>query len=417
MTRPVSPSTHPTVPLGTATRRRFGNPMNRKIKSAALGASLAVLVGVAPAAAQEPLSGELTLWHTYSSGAGTELDALNTVLANVQAANPDLKVTVLEVPFGDVFNKYQLEVASGGGPDLVIVPNDSLGQLTRDELLQPLDELVPADALAALVPLAVEGSKVDGALMQVPESLKAVAMYFNADKVATPPATTDELLAAVQGGLKLGIVQGIYHNFGWAGAFGGQLMDEAGKCTADAGGFAEAFQYLADLKAAGATFDVDYADIADGFKAGTFDAIIDGPWAAGGYVEAVPNLGVAAMPAGPAGPSLPFTGVDGWLINPNGNTELATAAALAMTSAENQAVFANTAYHIPSNASVTIDDPISEQFAAAVANGYPRPQSPQFGNFWGPFGDALNKVLDTGADPVATVAEACVAMNTANEIQ
>jgi len=77
-------------------------------------------------------------------------------------------------------------------------------------------------------------------------------------------------------------------------------------------------------------------------------------------------------------------------------------------------VFANTAFHIPSNSTVAIDDPISEQFAAAVANGFPRPQSAQFGAFWGPFGDALNKVLDTGADPVTAVADACAAMNTAN---
>lgn len=389
--------------------------MSRLYRSAALAASLALVVGIAPVAAQDaPLAGELTLWHTYSSGAGTELDALNTVLANVQTANPDLKITVLEVPFGDVFNKFQLEVASGGGPDLMIVPNDSLGQLTRDELLQPLDALVPAEALAGLTQLSIDGSRVDGALMQVPESLKAVAMYYDSAKVATVPATTDELLAAVNGGLKLGLVQGIYHDFGFAGAFGGSLMDETGKCTADAGGFAEAFAYLAELKAAGATLDTSYDNIANGFKDGTFDAIIDGPWAAGGYVAAVPTVGVAAMPAGPAGPSLPFAGVDGWLINPNGNVELATAAALAMTTAENQAVFANTAFHIPSNSTVAIDDPISEQFAAAVANGFPRPQSAQFGAFWGPFGDALNKVLDTGADPVAAVAEACAAMNTAN---
>lgn len=389
--------------------------MSRLYKTAALAASLALVVGVAPVAAQDaPLSGELSLWHTYSSGAGTELDALNTVLANVQAANPDLKITVLEVPFGDVFNKYQLEVASGGGPDLIIVPNDSLGQLTRDELLQPLDALVPAEALADLTQLSIDGSKVDGVLMQVPESLKAVAMYYDSAKVTAVPATTDELLQAVKDGLKLGLVQGIYHDFGFAGAFGGSLMDETGKCTADAGGFAEAFAYLAELKAAGATLDTSYDNIANGFKDGTFDAIIDGPWAAGGYVTAVPTVGVAAMPAGPAGPSLPFAGVDGWLINPNGNTELATAAALAMTTAENQAVFANTAFHIPSNSTVAIDDPISEQFAAAVANGFPRPQSAQFGAFWGPFGDALNKVLDTGADPVAAVAEACAAMNTAN---
>jgi arabinogalactan oligomer/maltooligosaccharide transport system substrate-binding protein len=389
--------------------------MSRLYKTAALAASLALVVGAAPVAAQDaPLAGELDLWHTYSSGAGTELDALNTVLANVQAANPDLKITVLEVPFGDVFNKYQLEVASGGGPDLIIVPNDSLGQLTRDELLQPLDELVPAEALADLTQLSIDGSKVDGVLMQVPESLKAVAMYYDSAKVAAVPATTDELLQAVKDGLKLGLVQGIYHDFGFAGAFGGSLMDETGKCTADAGGFAEAFAYLAELKAAGATLDTSYDNIANGFKDGTFDAIIDGPWAAGGYVAAVPTVGVAAMPAGPAGPSLPFAGVDGWLINPNGDVELATAAALAMTTAENQAVFANTAFHIPSNSTVAIDDPISEQFAAAVASGFPRPQSAQFGAFWGPFGDALNKVLDTGADPVAAVAEACAAMNTAN---
>jgi arabinogalactan oligomer/maltooligosaccharide transport system substrate-binding protein len=390
--------------------------MSRLFKTAALGATLALAVGAAPVAAQDAaLEGDLTLWHTYSSGAGTELDALNTVLENVKAANPGLNITVLEVPFGDVFNKFQLEVASGGGPDLVIVPNDSLGQLTRDGLLLELDELVPAEALADMVPLAVDGSKVDGALMQVPESLKAVAMYYNGDTVTTVPTTTDELLAAVEGGLKLGLVQGIYHNFGFAGAFGGTLMDETGKCTADAGGFAEAFQYLADLKAAGATLDVDYADIADGFKAGTFDAIIDGPWAAGGYVESVANLGVAAMPTGPGGPSLPLAGVDGWLVNPNtANPELAVAAALAMTDPDAQAIFANTAYHIPANSTVAIDDPISEQFAAAVANGYPRPQSAEFGAFWGPFGDALNKVLDTGADPATAVAEACAAMNTAN---
>lgn len=393
--------------------------MSRMTRLAGIAATAALLAGsVVPVAAQEAaLEGELTLWHSYGSGAGTEADALATALASVQAANPGLKVNVLPVDFGAIFNNWALDVGSGAPtPDLMIVPNDNLGQQTRDQVIAPLDALMPADVLADLVPLAVEGSKVDGVLMQVPESLKAVAMYYDSAKVATPPATTDELLQAVKDGtIKLGLVQGIYHDFGFAGAFGGTLMDNTGKCTADQGGFAEAFQFLADLKAAGAVLDPTYDNIAAGFKAGTFDVIIDGPWAAGGYVQAVPGLGVAAMPAGPAGPALPFTGVDGWLINPNSpNQELAVGLALALTSPENQTVFANTAYHIPSSASVTIDNPISNQFAAAVASGYPRPQSAQFGAFWGPFGDALNKVIDTGADPVAAVADACAAMNTAN---
>ena len=108
--------------------------MKRTLITAAMAVSLAVSAGVVPVAAQDGLEGDLTLWHTYSSGAGTELDALNTVIANVAAANPGLNVEVLEVPFGDVFNKWQLEVASGEGPDLMVVPNDSLGQLTRDEI-------------------------------------------------------------------------------------------------------------------------------------------------------------------------------------------------------------------------------------------------------------------------------------------
>jgi len=393
--------------------------MSRTLKLAGLGAALALVVGVAPALAQSPaagggLTGTVTLWDSYTSGAGTELDVLKEQIARIEAANPGLDIQNLEVGFGDIFNKYQLEVASGGGPDLMIVPNDSLGDLTRNELTTVLDDMIPADAFKDYNPLAVEGSKVDGKLVQVPESLKAVAMYYDPAKVANPPKTTDELLAAVKDGLKLGIFQGMYHNFGWAGGFGGKLLDEAGTlCVADQGGFAEAFQFLADLKAAGATFDATYDNIANGFKQGKFDAIVDGPWAVGGYVTARPGVAVAPMPAGPKGPSLPFTGVDGYMVNPNSaNADLALAVALALTDAEAQQAFADKAGHIPANATIASDDPITKLFSEAVANGYPRPQSVEFARFWTPFGNALNEVLDKGADPVQAVASACKLMNT-----
>ncbi len=363
------------------------------------------------------LTGELTLWHSYGSGAGTESDALAAAIGVVCAENPGLKLDVVGLDFGSLFNVYRLQ-ASNGDPDLFIAPNDSMWELAEATLLQNVADRIDQ---AAFSDLAIQGSSyttssAEVGIWQVPESLKAVALYYNKDTVATPPATTAELLAAVQGGAKVAFLQGIYHNFGWWGAFGGQLMDDVGMCIADQGGVAESMQFLADLKAAGATFTTDYAEMADGFKAGDFDMIVDGPWAAGGYAADVANLGVAPMPAGPSGPALPLTGVDGYNINPYADSvDLAIDFAIRMVQPDIQAIYAATAYHIPSSPDVPpSDNEVSAQFAQAVLNGALRPQRQELGAFWDNFGNALNQVLDEAIDPATAVGEACTSMNAGN---
>jgi arabinogalactan oligomer/maltooligosaccharide transport system substrate-binding protein len=209
--------------------------------------------------------------------------------------------------------------------------------------------------------------------------------------------------------------------FGWWGSFGGELMDDTGKCIADTSGVADAYSYYAALKEAGATWyggTDGYANMAAAFNSGEVDAIIDGPWAGGGYQETHPdNLGVAPIPAGPGGAALPLTGVDGWTINPNSaNVELAIAFAKRMTEPDILKMFADLAVHIPADTSVVSTDPLAALFAAAVESGMPRPQVPQLGAFWNNFGDALNHVIDEGADPATAVTDACAAMNTANSL-
>ena len=125
----------------------------------------------------------------------------------------------------------------------------------------------------------------------------------------------------------------------------------------------------------------------------------------------LPKLGVAPMPAGPAGPSQPMTGVDGWYINANSkNADLAVAFALQMVSPANEALFVK-AGHIPADTTVAISDPITLKFADAVKTGFPRPQAAQLDNFWGNFDNALNSVIDKGTDPVQATKDACTAMN------
>ncbi len=84
-----------------------------------------------------------------------------------------------------------------------------------------------------------------------------------------------------------------------------------------------------------------------------------------------------------------------------------------MTSTVWEQIFVNFAGHVPAAPGVTINDPIVQGFADAAAAGLPRPQSAEFGTYWSPFGDAVNKVVDTGADPAATVTDACKLMNDA----
>jgi arabinogalactan oligomer/maltooligosaccharide transport system substrate-binding protein len=369
------------------------------------------------------LEGTLEIWHTYASGAGTEKDTYDAIIADIMAKNPGLKITTTVQNFfgaGNIFDKYLLEAQAGGGPDMFIVPNDSLGAQVRANLLQPLDELAGAYDMSVFYPLSVEGCTVDGKLYCIPESLKAVGLYYDKSKVATAPKTTDELLAGVtDGSIKLGVNQGAYHNFGYWGAFGGKLMDDTGKCIADTTGVTDAHKLFQDLKTAGANWSGanQYDKIADAFKQGQVNMLVDGPWASGGYKDPAAlgdNLAVAPLPAGPTGPAQPLTGTDGWFVNPSSaNQELAVAVAY-LISTEYEQQFVDKAGHIPAVKSATISDPITQGFADAVANGFPRPQVKELDNFWGNFDNALNEVIDKGTDPVKAVTDACAAMNKAN---
>jgi len=370
-----------------------------------------------PTASMAPLSGELEIWHTYASGAGTESDTYDAIIDAIEAANPDLSITTTVQNFfgaGNIFEVYALEAQTGGGPDMFIVPNDSEGAQVRQELIQPLDDF--GLDMSVFSDLAVEGCTVDGVLYCIPESLKAVGMYYNSAEVSEPPATTDELLAGIEdGSIKAGFDQGVYHNFGWWGAFGGELMDENGVCTAASTGVGDAHQFIADLKAAGATFYPDYADLAADFNEGVVNLIIDGPWASGGYKESLgDDLAVAAIPEGPEGPAQPLTGTDGWFINPNSENQELAAQVGYLISTQYEQQFVDAAGHVPALASITPTDPITLGFAEAVANGFPRPQVAALDNFWGNFETALDTVVDTGADPEQAVADACTAMDKAN---
>lgn len=339
----------------------------------------------APAA--EPV--EVTFWHAYGTGSAEEI-ALAKVLEQAAVDLPNIKINVLQVPFNDIFNKYRTDVAAGAGPDMFVAPNDSLGDDARGGLIADITDLL-AGKLDGVNQLGIDGMTVEGKIYGVPESLKAVAFWYNTDLMPTPPATTDELLKMMQDGTPVSISYGCYHDFGFFGAFGGKIFDENWKVVADQGtGMVDAMEYLKSL------YQISLANgwpknDSDGlapFTEGSMAAITNGNWAMGDYKNALGDkLAVTALPAGPVGPATPFLGVDGFYINPNStNQEAAIELALYLTNASTQTIMMNEAGHVPVRTDVEITDPLIQGLVDAFNAGATiRPQVPQLGLYWSNF--------------------------------
>ena len=378
-----------------------------------------VLTACGTQATEAPAAGEnvtLTLWHSYHAGGGEE-EAVNKLIADYKTANPNVQVDVLEVPFDQIFNKYNTEAASGGGPDLITFPNDNLYQQVQDGLILDVTDKLNGK-LDNISDAGLAGMNVDGKLYGVPGIIKAIGVYYNKDTVATPPATTDELLTAVQNGLRVGLISQMYFEFGWAGVFGGKIWDDTGNCVADQGGVADAWQYLLDLKAAGATFDADGAKIASLFKEGQLDLVFDGPWMFGEYNTAYADkLGVAPWPTGPNGDKgAPLAGVDSWHVNPNSkNVDAALDLALYIFGKDGSQAYSDTALDPMVRTDITPKDERIATFAEIAANGTPRPLAKYLNGFWGPFGDNYTAMIEGQTTPEEAVAAACTGMNDANK--
>lgn len=399
--------------------KKFWSLLTVLILAALVMSACATATTQAPVTTTEPTAvptavpvTEVTFWHAYGTGSQEEV-ALTNVLKQAAIDMPQYKITVLQVPFNDIFNKYRTDVAAGGGPDMFVAPNDSLGDDARAGLIADITDLA-LNKLGDYAPLSIEGMKVEDKLYGIPESLKAVVFWYDKTKIATPPATTDELQKMMEDGTPIGISFGCYHSWGFFGAFGGQIFDSNWKVIADQGtGVSDAMAYLNGLYQIALTNGWPKTD-SDGlapFTEGKIYAITNGNWAMGDYQKALgDNLGVAPLPAGPKGPATPLLGVDGYYINPNSQAkEAAIEVALYLTGAKAEAEMMN-AGHVPAITTATVTNPLLQGLLAAFKNGYVRPQVSQLGLYWSNF-CGMDQVFEKGVDPVTWVKDATAAAN------
>jgi arabinogalactan oligomer/maltooligosaccharide transport system substrate-binding protein len=305
----------------------------------------------------------------------------------------------------------------------MLAPNWWLGDLASAGVVQPLDDLLPAEDRDSYWPAALGNFVWQGQLYGLPTNYELVSVFVNralADPTALP-ATLDEWLAQAQQTptLGIGLYNSLYHLYWGLPAYGGQLFDANGAVVIDQGG--DVASYLAWLRqmsqTPGSYVDTDYGMLLDRFKKGEFAYFIDGPWAIDELSAALgDNLAVAPLPAGSAAPAGPWLYANGVMLNPLSRQQpLALLLARHLTSAESGSLLASVARRLPANQAAAIGgNPLLQGFMNQAATAQAMPNIPEMEAVWGYLGDMLIKVVDGAADPAATVAETALLINEAN---
>jgi raffinose/stachyose/melibiose transport system substrate-binding protein len=181
----------------------------RKLSLTLLAAVLLVLAACVPVAAPAAAPGEettassaepaeLLLWHSFQEA---QAEALETLVANFEAANPGVDVTTEYQDFENMKTIVKTALASGTGPDLVVYGPGAgfMGPLVEANLLLPLDEYSQHYGWGERIyPWTFESTSFDGKLYALGHELEFIGVYYNKaifDELGvSEPTTYDEFL-------------------------------------------------------------------------------------------------------------------------------------------------------------------------------------------------------------------------------
>ena len=295
-----------------------------------LGAALAALGAVSAWAETK-----VQLLEVITSPARTEF--LKSQLAEFEKANPDIKVEVISLPWGQAFEKFLSMVQAGETPDLVEMPERWMGLYANNGKLEDLGPYMKDWAeTATLGDRAKEfGSTVKNTQYMIPYGYYINAMFYNKKMFAEaglsgPPQTMEEFAADAKKISELGNGKYGYCLRGGAGAFGSiqqflnnmngkpGYFNEDGTSTFNEEGSVKGLQMMQDIYMKGwapkDSISWGFNELVTGFYTGTCAMLNQDPDALIGIAEKMnaDDFAVAPWPVGPNGKAYPALGYAGW---------------------------------------------------------------------------------------------------------
>ncbi|NQT58355.1 MAG: ABC transporter substrate-binding protein [Bacteroidetes bacterium] len=271
----------------------------------------------------EAKSVEITFWNGYT---GPDRPAVEFLVDQFNAVDTMRTVSMEIMPWDSLFQKLMPALVAGNGPDVMGFSISRVSEFAEANRLEPLDSYLASSttlAKADLVPGMVQGASFNGQLYGLPMAFASMVMYYNKEHFReagldpeTPPSTYEELQDAwkkllVKDGA--GSIVRYPQSFGvkatvpmlpvffWA--FGAEIITEAGVSGLDSAESLAAAEYIqnAFVNLSVSPLGLTGQESDNVFAAGKSSIEWNGPWAINGFKGAGVDLGIALVPAGPAG--------------------------------------------------------------------------------------------------------------------
>ncbi|MBQ0999758.1 extracellular solute-binding protein [Streptomyces nigra] len=412
--------------------------MRRGIAATALVASLALAATACGGDdSGSDSSGPVTITWWDTSNATNEAPTYQALVKEFEAANKDVKVKYVNVPFDQAQNKFDTAAGSKGAPDILRSEVGWTPAFAKKSFFLPLDGTEALAEQDKFKSNLLEQAKYEGKTYGVPFVTDTLALVYNKalfEKagITEAPKTWDDLkkaAATIKGKTGVdgywGSTQAYYAQSFLYGEGTDTVDADAKKITVNSPEAKKAYgTWLSlfdgkGLHKADTTADA-YAHIQDAFVNGKVAAIVQGPWEItnfykGSAFKDKSNLGIATVPAGSSGKAGAPTGGHNLSVYA-GSDEAHQKAALKfvkfMTSAKSQETIALKNSTLP-----TRDDAYTEQVKAdpgiagyqgVLSAAQPRPALPEYSSLWGPLDTELPKIaggkvsLDKGLSTAET---------------
>lgn len=268
----------------------------------------------------------INFWEQDDANAQKTLDGL---IKDFQDKNPNITVKRTHYETEDLRKNYTSASLGTTGPDVVLGPNDNIGVFVTGSLIQPVDEVIGADALKSYDSKALEAAKYQGKQYMLPDrNGNELLLMYNKKLVPEAPKTFEELIETskklqadkkVQYGLVFNEVEPFF-SIPFLAAFGGSSFDDVNsktpKPTLNTQAVKDWMTFILKLKTDGIIPKEADGTVADSlFKDGKVAFVINGPWGFADYQKAGIDFGIMPIPTVNGKSPAPLSAVKGYTVS------------------------------------------------------------------------------------------------------